>query len=335
LKTYNPAESFRRSIGDSIEQHQSEKAHDPFPKTGLVKQYEPFIRDWVANFCKRYPAVRRDDALIEAVKIAVEFEPKFNPETGNDFSTPLRWHLKGLKRILVDDEQNHSKRLIHAKEGEVSEELAKRVMLDDVALAKHERRATEEKLEAIPVNHGTGGNGTRIRLDLNGLVVGFQFFSKVSAVKEARQFGYAREITEQLSADLRTLIGIGGGRPTLSGRMGAVIAHNEQRQHEADQEAENQRNGDYDPVFLESRDTLRPDIQFREPKKRATPKPNVPKPVPISENPDLNGLIGSCASSAKRTGWPCFWVPPKTCDRPWIRGSVPFSIGCSIHETAR
>jgi hypothetical protein len=164
--------------------------------------------------------VRRDDALIEAVKIAVEFEPKFNPETGNDFSTPLRWHLKGLKRILVDDEQNHSKRLIHAKEGEVSEELAKRVMLDDVALAKHERRATEEKLEAIPVNHGTGGNGTRIRLDLNGLVVGFQFFSKVSAVKEARQFDYAREITEQLSADLRTLIGIGGGRPTLSGRMG-------------------------------------------------------------------------------------------------------------------
>ena len=31
----------------------AEEAYDPFPKTGLVKQYEPFIRDYVRKFRKR------------------------------------------------------------------------------------------------------------------------------------------------------------------------------------------------------------------------------------------------------------------------------------------
>jgi hypothetical protein len=57
----------------------------------------------------------------------------------------------------------------------------------------------------------------------------------------------------------------------------------------AEQEAENQRNGDYDPVFLQPRETLRPDIQFRSPRTRST-KPNVPKPIRISEKPDLRRL---------------------------------------------
>jgi hypothetical protein len=30
-------------------------AYDPFPKSGLVKQYEQFIRGAVDRFCKRYP----------------------------------------------------------------------------------------------------------------------------------------------------------------------------------------------------------------------------------------------------------------------------------------
>ena len=50
-------------------------------------------------------------------------------------------------------------------------------------------------------------------------------------------------------------------------------------------EAENQRSGDYAPVFLEARDTLKPDIQFRPPKKAATPRRHKP-----SEKPDLERL---------------------------------------------
>jgi hypothetical protein len=207
----------------------AEDAYDPFPKTGLVKQYEPFIRKQVGEFCERYPRVSRDDALIEAVKIAVEFEPKFNPELGYDFSTPLRWHLKGLKRILVDDEQDYNKRLIHANDGEVSDELAKRVEDADAAMAEYERRAAEETLEALPVTGGNGGNGTRFRFDLNSVVVGCQIYSKVPAVKFAKRFDYARDVIDGLSADLRTLIGFGSGRPTLSGRMRAVVAHADRR----------------------------------------------------------------------------------------------------------
>jgi hypothetical protein len=33
------------------------------PKSGLVKQYEPYIRKVVAEFCRRYPDIRRDDFL--------------------------------------------------------------------------------------------------------------------------------------------------------------------------------------------------------------------------------------------------------------------------------
>jgi hypothetical protein len=271
----------------------NDKAYDPFPKTGKVKEYEPFIRDWVAKFCEQYPLVHRDHALIEAVKLAIEFESsKWDSSRGYDFSTPLRWHLKGLKRILVDREKTHSRRLIHAKDAEVSEGLAQKVMLDDAALAEHDRRAIEEKLEALPVTFGAGANGTRITLDLNGMAVGSQINSKVPAAKLAKRFDYARETLDGLSADLRKLIGVdlGDGRPALIGRMRAVIAHNDRRQREAEQEAENQRNGDYGPVFLEPRDTLRPDVQFRPPKTRATPKPNVPKPPRISEKPDLGRL---------------------------------------------
>jgi hypothetical protein len=87
------------------------KAYDPFPKTGKVKEYEPFIRKLVGEFCKQYPLVQREHALIEAVKLAMEFESsKWDPSLGHDFSTPLRWHLKGLKRILVDRERAHSSR---------------------------------------------------------------------------------------------------------------------------------------------------------------------------------------------------------------------------------
>ena len=59
---------------------QNEPEYDPFPPTGLVREYEPFIRKRVTTFYRAYPAVSRREALAEAVKIAVEVEAKFKPE---------------------------------------------------------------------------------------------------------------------------------------------------------------------------------------------------------------------------------------------------------------
>src|SRR5262249_28582443 len=77
----------------------NEKAYDPFPKSGLVRKYAPFIRKEVRDYCKQYPYVRYEEMLAEAVRIAVKFEGKFDPDKAKDFSTPLRWHLKGLHRF--------------------------------------------------------------------------------------------------------------------------------------------------------------------------------------------------------------------------------------------
>jgi hypothetical protein len=275
---------------------QSGEAYDPFPKTGLTRQYEPFIRQYVTDFCKQYPKVSRSDALFEAVKISIEFEPKFKTESGLDFSTPLRHHLKGLKRILVNSEAAHNKRLIHAasipdvteddyseesspdvKNSDAPGEIAKKLVSDAGAAGVFDQRVAEEKLEALPVTSGTGGNGTRIKLDLNSSVIGRQLYSK--------EPHYALRIIDRLSVDLRILIGCS---PVLAGRMRAVIAHGERCQREADREAENQRNGDYRSVFLEAHDTLRPDIQFRPLKEQAAPKLDASKPV--SESRDLTRL---------------------------------------------
>ena len=78
---------------------------DPFHGiTGLVKQYEPFIRKKVAAFCKDYPGISRIDFIYEAVRPAVRARQLFWPEVANDFSTLLRWHLEGL-RLFAKQEQ--------------------------------------------------------------------------------------------------------------------------------------------------------------------------------------------------------------------------------------
>jgi hypothetical protein len=80
-----------------------DRTYDPFPKSGFVKQYEPFIRKTVGEFCKKYPLLRREDLLAEAVRIALLVEQKFKPELGNDFSTFLRHGLRGLHRLAEQE----------------------------------------------------------------------------------------------------------------------------------------------------------------------------------------------------------------------------------------
>jgi DNA-directed RNA polymerase specialized sigma subunit len=55
----------------------NDKAYDPFPKSGLVKKYAPFIRSEVRDYCKQYPSVRYEEMLAEAIKIAVEYSRSF------------------------------------------------------------------------------------------------------------------------------------------------------------------------------------------------------------------------------------------------------------------
>jgi len=72
---------------------------DPFPKSGLVKQYEPFIRKTVRVYCTKYPASDRWDILREAIFLALRAEEEFDASRGYDFSTLLRSYLGGLARF--------------------------------------------------------------------------------------------------------------------------------------------------------------------------------------------------------------------------------------------
>jgi hypothetical protein len=76
---------------------------DPFPKTGLTKQYEPFIRKFVGGFCAEHPGAIYEHVLVDAVRISMGAEAKFKPELGYDFSTFLRKHLLGLLRLYWNE----------------------------------------------------------------------------------------------------------------------------------------------------------------------------------------------------------------------------------------
>ena len=91
-------------------EYKPDREFSPFPPTGLVKFYEPFIRTETNEYCKKYPRVPRQDMLIEAVRLATIAESKFKPgfRNGNDFSTYMRHWLKGLNRFA----QNYSRRTL-------------------------------------------------------------------------------------------------------------------------------------------------------------------------------------------------------------------------------
>src|SRR5262249_61573632 len=126
---------------------------------------------------------------------------------------------------------------------EESEEIIKQRDANDMADAEFDRR----KLDRVEVGVGTGGNGARVRLDLTGPLIGFQLYD--------RAWDHAVGIADRVSRDLRTLADLIANIPGLAR---VIVAHNERRQRETDQEVENQRNGDYAPGFLEARDTQQP-----------------------------------------------------------------------------
>jgi hypothetical protein len=158
---------------------------DPFPKTGLTKQYEPFIRSYVGEFCRDHEGAIYEHVLVDAVRIAVEFEPKFKPELGHDFSTPLRTWFKRLHRLWEADQHQ-----IKIPETEGDEEEA------------------EEADEAVPIVY-RGGNGTRIAIDRQWAANGSYNCRQrvvIGAQLNSTDEGEAREAIGRVSVALDTLL---------------------------------------------------------------------------------------------------------------------------------
>ena len=127
--------------------------YDPFPKDGLVKQYEPYIRKVVGEFAKHYPRVSHQDFLFRAVELAHAAEKTFKPELGFDFST----YLGGFAR---DGRLKELHRLHDKLEKD-----------DGVEIYRTEEDIAHEKVEedgepTDPVNFAGGGNGVRLLFDL-------------------------------------------------------------------------------------------------------------------------------------------------------------------------
>ena len=142
----------KRAYQAGVGNIKAKKTYSPFPETGLVKKYEPFIRKEVRDhWCKIYPNVRYEEMLAEAVKIAVAIEPKFDPKIAKDFSTVLRHWFLGLHRFAQKEFSSWQM---------------------PVSTAQREANDLERKRNGIGgddprrVNFSGGGNGASLTLDL-------------------------------------------------------------------------------------------------------------------------------------------------------------------------
>lgn len=247
----------KRAYQAGVGNIKAKKAYSPFPRTGLVKKYEPFIRNEVRDYCKQYPSVRYEEMLAEAVKIAVKFEPKFDPNLGNDFSTPLRWHLKELHRFAQKEFSSWQ---------------------IPVSTAERAANDLEAKRNGIggddprQVNFSGGGNGARLTLDLQSITgplidvtasYSLEHRHRVVVGTQLRNsdWDYANGVMDRATPDVKVVLEGRKPSPITSAYIAALLAHSEQRQRETDQEAENQRNGDWAPVFL-TPNQLRLDVGF-------------------------------------------------------------------------
>jgi RNA polymerase sigma factor (sigma-70 family) len=229
-----------------------DEGYDPFPKSGLVRKYAPFIRKEVRDYCKQYPYMRFEDMLAEAIRLAVKCEARFKPELSNDFTTPLRWDLRGLHRFAQRDHRSWQ-----------------------MPVSKDQRDANdlEKKRNGIggedprPANFSGGGNGARITIDFqwmdgpemrHRIVLGTQL--------PGRDWDYANGVVDRATPDIKTVLEGRKPSPITAGYVRGVMHHNERRQRESDQEAENQLSGDFSPAVLRP-SQMKIDIGFYEGRK--------------------------------------------------------------------
>jgi hypothetical protein len=215
-----------------------ETGYDPFPKSGLVKRYEPFIKKRVGEFCKKYTWLRRDELLIEAVRLASKAEQKFKPELGNDFSTFLDPYLKGLHRFA---EQEARLRRVNVS------------FVDDGFQKAQEAEETKEA--KTPAGEFLGGaNGARLTIDSQSMDgAGTRRRTVVRVQLGSVEADRVRWLVGRASPDTKILADMKSDASVRLAYIRAVLDHHERRQDEIEQETENQERGIFEPVFLEAR----------------------------------------------------------------------------------
>lgn len=278
---------------------EAKSVYDPFPRTGLIKKYEPFIKKEVRALCARYSFVRYDEALAEAVRLAHEAEKKFEPERGHKFGTLLRYHLKRLNRwaqkeassehitatdalqaeaydrhdaldvdgigaVHADGIEALATNLDEVNENNLHKLAEPAPSVSDINTAENSKardnaRFEEEQAQPIGDIDYTGG-GNAARVTLDISDKGRRI--QVGIQLHAGDESHVRGFTDRVSGELRSL------RDILDPAVVRVaVAHHERKQRE---EAEDCR--------LLPREELRPHIKFvsaktRRPRLRWTPVP--------------------------------------------------------------
>jgi DNA-directed RNA polymerase specialized sigma subunit len=119
---------------------------NPFPRAGLTKTFEPFIRKEVARYCEIYPHVPRRDMLGEGVRLSLAAEARFDPKRGKSFATFVAYRLRELHRF-AESYDGHQ-----------------RVKVYEDPAVKAKRLAEERGEDPNPIAF-KGGNGPRLAFD--------------------------------------------------------------------------------------------------------------------------------------------------------------------------
>jgi hypothetical protein len=236
---------------------QDEPPYDPFPKTGLVKQYEPFVRNHVQRFCNAHPGLNREHVLFRAVEIALQAEKAFRAGVAT-FPTYLIHRLKELRRLQDEEEKGQSTPIFRTEQ--------------DIAAER-----TAERGEEVTADFDRSNSGERVIIDRQWSIsrggddpVVARYTDPVWPVISARfRVFIAARATPWVREHMLTYLPIlwTTGRepgPTLLGRIQALVDHLKRRQREADLEAENGA-----PVFLEAERTP---VDVRFPRHRSPPR---------------------------------------------------------------
>ena len=230
---------------------QDETPYDPFPKTGLVKQYEPFIRNYVQRFCNGYPGLNCEYVLFRAVEIALQAEKAFKADVAT-FPTYVIHRLKELRRLQDKEDKSRSTPIFRTAEDLAAE------------------REAERGEEVAPI-FDKSNSGERLVIDRqwsisrdqHNPVVGSDpvwptITARFRVFIAARATSWVRECMLEYLPILWTTGR--GSDPVLKGRIRAVIDHLKRRQREIEAEE-----GGHSPVFLEAEPT-HADVRFPRPR---------------------------------------------------------------------
>lgn len=191
-----------------------EPAYDPFPKDGLVKKFEPFIRKKAGEWHKKYRWLRYDEILFELVQIALRAGPKFKPELGYQFSTFLEPYFQRIHR--------YAERELRLQRLNVS-------ILDGGFQEAQEDEEAKEAKTPDGVFYA-GPNGPRFTLD-------FQWMEGTKRKRAVVRVRIANpQIIKRASPDARILAGMKNGLDVRQAYIRAVLDHHERSQKEIEQE---------------------------------------------------------------------------------------------------